>query len=251
MSYDQYRHKEILDRMGAITISGVELGDVEIDNSGVESRLDTVNNNLGTIEISVDAVNSSVGTVNTSVGTVNTNLGTLNTSVGTVNTSVGGVNTSIGTVNTNLGTLNTSVGSVNTSVGTSNTHLSSVSNKLTTANATLSGVATNSTLSSVNTTLTSSVYGKYEGTVRTSDITISGTFPTPLPASPLANRRDYIVMNISSHTIYVGGSTVTASNGIPVVSGTVFSAPLGGATLYGISPATNITTAGVRVMEIS
>ena len=113
------------------------------------------------------------------------------------------------------------------------------------------GSTSNATLSGIESSLNTRVYGKYTGTVKTTNVTVSGTFPTKLPASSLANRRDFLVMNYSSTTLWVGGSDVTAANGIPVVSGTIFSAPLGSAELYGITSVAGITTSNIRIMEIS
>jgi len=143
-------------------------------------------------------------------------------------TDVSGVESRIDTTNTKLDTVNTNLGTVNTSIGTGNT-----------------------SLTTINTTLTSTVYGKYTGTVRTTNMTVSGTAPTKLPATALTNRRDILVMNYSSTTLWVGGSDVTAANGITVVSGTVFSVPLGSAEVYGITTTAGITTSNIRVMEIS
>jgi hypothetical protein len=93
-------------------------------------------------------------------------------------------------------------------------------------------------------------YGRYHGTLKTTDVTVSGTTPTLLPPTVLADRRDFLLVNTSSSTIYVGGPTVTRHNGIPVTSGTVFSVPLGRAGLYAVTSASNVTVSGIRVMEI-
>lgn len=95
------------------------------------------------------------------------------------------------------------------------------------------------------------LYGRAHGQIKTTDVTVSGTTPTLLPPDPIEDRRDFLLVNTSSHTVYVGGQDVTKYNGIPVTSGTVFSVPLGRAEVWAVSPATNITTSGIRVMEIS
>jgi hypothetical protein len=95
------------------------------------------------------------------------------------------------------------------------------------------------------------LYGRAHGLVKTTDVTVSGTTPTLLPQDKLEDRRDFILINTSSSTIYVGGEDVTRFNGIPVVSGTVFSVPLGRADLWGVTSSTNITVSGIRVLEIS
>lgn len=94
------------------------------------------------------------------------------------------------------------------------------------------------------------LYGRYHGTVKTQAVTVSGTFRTPLPLDQLAGRRDFIMINPSSNTIYIGGEDVSVANGIPVISGTVFSAPLGRAELYGITPAAGLTSV-IKIMEIA
>ncbi len=91
-------------------------------------------------------------------------------------------------------------------------------------------------------------YGRYHGTVKTTNVVISGT-RSLLPLDPLDDRRDFVIYNASTATIYVGGADVTAANGIPVVSGTIFSAPLGRASVYAVTVAG--TANAVRVMEIS
>jgi hypothetical protein len=87
------------------------------------------------------------------------------------------------------------------------------------------------------------------GDFKTTAVTVTTT-PTALPTTPLENRRALIVYNNSSSTIYLGGSSVTASNGLPLEASS-YSPPFdAGAkmTLYGI---VNSGTANVRVLEIS
>ncbi len=92
-------------------------------------------------------------------------------------------------------------------------------------------------------------YGRYHGTVKTTNVVVSGTGVTLLPPNPQEDRRDFIIYNGSTATIYVGGSNVTAANGLPVASGTSFSVPAGRANIYAVTAAG--TAPAVRVMEIS
>lgn len=57
-----------------------------------------------------------------------------------------------------------------------------------------------------------------EGIIKTSPIQL-GSSITPMPAIALANRRSWQVYNNGTGTIYIGGSTVSSANGIPVPSG--------------------------------
>ena len=95
------------------------------------------------------------------------------------------------------------------------------------------------------------LYGRAHGQVKTTDVTVSGTTATALPSDPLDDRRDFLVVNTSSDTIYVGGDDVSKFNGIPVASGIVFSVPLGRAELWAVTSAPHITVSGIRVMEIA
>lgn len=84
--------------------------------------------------------------------------------------------------------------------------------------------------------------------VKSSSVSV-GTSATALWSSSLANRRTVLVYNDGSDTVYVGDSSVTTSNGVPVAVGSSVSLNLGpGLTLYGISG-----TAGqdVRTLEVA
>ena len=78
-----------------------------------------------------------------------------------------------------------------------------------------------------------------------------GTTATALPASNLANRRSIIVYNNdASADLYIGGSAVTTSTGVPVSAGS-YSPPVDAGnsmTLYGIVAS---GTVNVRVLEMS
>lgn len=212
MTYDRYQHQEIID---AIAASQTTIsGGISVD--------------LGDVETDLDSLVTSSSSLDSKVTTVNTNLGTINTSVGAGNTTLGLLNTSATSRNSKLDALNATVSGTNTRLDTANTNLGTV-----------------------NTNLTSNVYGRYSGSIRTTDVVVSGSIASLVPVNNLSNRRDIIVMNTSSSTIYLGGSTVTRFNGIPVISGTVFSMPLGSAQLYAVTPDTGTTVSGVRVLEVS
>lgn len=76
-----------------------------------------------------------------------------------------------------------------------------------------------------------------------------GTTATAIPTTPLASRKSCIMYNSGTATIYLGGTEVTTSIGLPV--GTADYSPsmdLGTTVIYGIC-----STAGgtVRILEIS
>lgn len=76
-----------------------------------------------------------------------------------------------------------------------------------------------------------------------------GTSATPLPANPLEYRRSMILFNDSANTIYMGGSDVTTSNGLPVLT-QAYSPPIDAGQhmiIYAIAG----STSNVRVFEVS
>jgi len=89
-----------------------------------------------------------------------------------------------------------------------------------------------------------------QGFIKTTSTTV-GTTLTTLPGyGQLLNRRSVVIYNNSANTVFIGGSDVTTSNGLPVPSGTaspVFDAGYN-VILYGIA-----STLGndIRVTEIS
>ena len=89
--------------------------------------------------------------------------------------------------------------------------------------------------------------GQLHGEVRVTVVTVSGG-PSLLPADPLPQRKDYLVYNEGSDTVYLGGASVTTVSGIPLISEGTFAAQLGRAELYAVASGTNQT---VRVMEIA
>lgn len=57
------------------------------------------------------------------------------------------------------------------------------------------------------------------GFIKSTAVTVT-TSLTPLPGTSLANRRSISIYNNGSGTLYIGGSDVTAANGVPISSGT-------------------------------
>lgn len=87
------------------------------------------------------------------------------------------------------------------------------------------------------------------GTTKSRAITV-GTTPTPLPDEVLAYRRSLVVYNNSAQTIYIGGSDVTTTNGMPVPASSYSPAFDAGdkMVVYGIVAS---STANVRTLEAS
>lgn len=86
------------------------------------------------------------------------------------------------------------------------------------------------------------------GVVLTTSLAV-GTTATAIPTAVLSSRKSCIVYNDGTATIYLGGSAVTTSSGLPV--GTADYSPsfdLGTTILYGIC-----STAGgtARILEVS
>jgi hypothetical protein len=76
-----------------------------------------------------------------------------------------------------------------------------------------------------------------------------GTTATAIPASSLSDRKSLILYNNGTSTIYLGGSAVTSSTGLPV--GTADYSPsfdLGSSVLYGVAGTAGGT---VIVLEVS
>ena len=87
------------------------------------------------------------------------------------------------------------------------------------------------------------------GEVKTRAITVT-TALTPLPDEVLSFRRSLVVYNNGSVTVFVGGSTMTTSDGMPIPAGTYSPAIDAGPRmiLYG---RTASSSSDVRVMELS
>lgn len=88
------------------------------------------------------------------------------------------------------------------------------------------------------------------GSIKSRSITVSASMPTPLPDEVLAFRRSMIIFNNSATTVYIGGSDVSSSNGLPILTQTYSPALDAGQKmiLYGISAS---GPANVRVFEAS
>lgn len=87
------------------------------------------------------------------------------------------------------------------------------------------------------------------GYAKTRGVTVT-TDPTPLPDEVLAYRRSLVVYNNSSSTLYVGGSDVSDTNGMPVPANSYSPAFDAGPKMiiYGVSASGSIN---VRVLELS
>jgi hypothetical protein len=84
------------------------------------------------------------------------------------------------------------------------------------------------------------------GAIRPTAVSVGGT-PTLLPTTALANRERLIVYNNGSATVYLGGSTVTTSTGLPVLPGAAWTLDCGpDQAVYAIAQA---GTQNVRVLE--
>lgn len=88
------------------------------------------------------------------------------------------------------------------------------------------------------------------GSFKTTAVTVTSA-ATALPTTAQTNRRTVIVYNNdASVSIFLGGSTVTSSTGVPVAAGS-YSPPFdigASMTLYGITAAASVN---VRVLEVS
>lgn len=89
--------------------------------------------------------------------------------------------------------------------------------------------------------------GQLHGEIKTTVVTVSGG-PTLLPSDPSTDRKDFLLYNGSPDTVYVGGSDVTSTNGIPVSSDGSFSMQAGRVDVYATVSGSN---QDVRVMEVS
>jgi len=85
--------------------------------------------------------------------------------------------------------------------------------------------------------------------IRSQAIAVAGT-ATPLPASPLEFRRALVVQNNSSAVVYLGDSTVTVGQGMPLAAGEKIAFDIMGmpnTTIYAISSG----SVDVRIMELA
>lgn len=72
---------------------------------------------------------------------------------------------------------------------------------------------------------------------------------TAAPSSLLTNRVTITMFNNSNDTIYIGGSTVTTSTGLPLLPSASFSDNVGASAYYCISSTTDGGTSNLRVLE--
>ena len=80
-------------------------------------------------------------------------------------------------------------------------------------------------------------------------ISVGGT-PTALPSSPLEYRRALVVYNAGPGILYIGASTVTTSNGMPMSVGEKIAFDIQGTPnvkIYGVSD----SISDVRILELS
>jgi len=87
------------------------------------------------------------------------------------------------------------------------------------------------------------------GFAKSRAVTVTSTL-TPLPAEVLSYRRALTIYNNSSQTVYIGGSDVTVSNGLPIPAGTYSPAIDAGSRMiiYGI---VSSATSDIRILEVS
>lgn len=84
---------------------------------------------------------------------------------------------------------------------------------------------------------------------RSSLVTV-GVTATPLPATPLEQRRSMILFNDSGSVVYLGGADVTVDNGLPVLDQS-YSPPIDAGqhmVIYGVA---SLAGCEVRVFEVS
>lgn len=85
--------------------------------------------------------------------------------------------------------------------------------------------------------------------LRSQSISVT-TSATSLPSNPLEYRRALVIHNNSSATIFLGGSSVTVGNGLPLLAGEKIAFDVAGnpnVTVYAIAG----STVEVRIMELS
>lgn len=86
--------------------------------------------------------------------------------------------------------------------------------------------------------------GKVVGSALATAVTVA-TSAVALPASALANRKSLCVYNNGSAQVFLGGSAVTTSSGLPLGAGASYCDDVGSSTLYAISAG----SVNVRVLE--
>lgn len=85
--------------------------------------------------------------------------------------------------------------------------------------------------------------------LRPTAVTVGGS-PTALPANPLEYRRALVIHNNGASTIYLGDSSVTTSNGLPLVAGEKIAFDIAGnpnVVIYAIA----VGSIDVRILELA
>ncbi len=83
--------------------------------------------------------------------------------------------------------------------------------------------------------------------LRSSAVTVT-TSATPLPTNPFEYRRALVIHNNGASTIYIGGSNVTTSTGLPLDSGEKIAFDIMGlVTVYAIAG----SSTDVRILELA
>lgn len=83
---------------------------------------------------------------------------------------------------------------------------------------------------------------------RQNSVLVSNVIPTKIPGSPLSNRISLTIINNSSDTIYIGDSTVTTSNGFPLIPRSSLRIDIEDSVdVYGISDGAG--TSEMRILE--
>ena len=98
-------------------------------------------------------------------------------------------------------------------------------------------------------TVTNVNINSLKGVALSTPVSVTGT-ATLLPAAPLVNRRSLIVYNNSAQTLYIGGASVSTSNGLPIAAGT-YSPSIDAGILMKVYGIVSGGSADVRVLEIS
>lgn len=85
--------------------------------------------------------------------------------------------------------------------------------------------------------------------VKSRTITVTTT-AVPLPVTPLENRRALVIHNNGSVAAYIGGSDVTAANGLPLAAAEKIAIDIQGNSNVAIYAITG-STADIRILELA
>lgn len=94
---------------------------------------------------------------------------------------------------------------------------------------TTSGIA--QTTATISGTVTA-VSSPPNSNIKSSITLVDNVVATKIPTVPLAARKSMTLINEGANTIYIGGSTVTSANGVPI--------PAGGSIGIGVGPAVDV-----------